>query len=167
MSCRTKRVGRDACDTPIDEDARQRNLSALNVIIHHGDISSSRPREVESTYVERAAQITFVPQNFFCHARDDPSLAAKRPCVQKRIDCSRENCDSIGDFVARHRTVDAHRARHFRRFFKPRRRFVKLRRINLTVIRETHCSQCFHRFIVMSFAVRYPCWILEYRRGNI
>lgn len=59
-------------DTPIDEDTRQRNLSALNIVIHHGDISSSRPERSRARYyVEHAAQITFVPQNFFCHARDD------------------------------------------------------------------------------------------------
>lgn len=32
-----------AGDTPIDEDTRQRNLSALNIVIHRGDISSSGP----------------------------------------------------------------------------------------------------------------------------
>lgn len=36
-------VGHGAGDASIDEDARQRNLSVLNVIIRLGDISSSRP----------------------------------------------------------------------------------------------------------------------------
>lgn len=40
---RTQTAGQGAGDTPIDEDTRQRNLSALNIVIHHSDISSPRP----------------------------------------------------------------------------------------------------------------------------
>lgn len=88
-------------------------------------------------YVECAAQITFVPQNFFCHARDDSSLAAKCPCVQKRIDCSRKIATLSATLLRvitpwLHR--DAHRIGNPTSFvssvFKPRRRFVKVKKMN-------------------------------------
>lgn len=72
-------AGQGAGDTPIDEDARQRNLSALNVIIQRGDISSPRPERSSTrtvTWCARHKSLSFRKISFVTLAT---SRAARMP----------------------------------------------------------------------------------------
>lgn len=63
---------RGAGDTPIDEDARRCNLSALNVAIHPSDISGLRPESTCAiTWNARHKSLSFRKISFVTLARDD------------------------------------------------------------------------------------------------